>query len=78
MRPMRDQLRIGSGLSWVVAWVLAVLGPAWYLLDSSTMTWWLGVAMVLPLIGLAAWRSDRKGFDGTANTGDPGGPWAAP
>ena len=75
---MRDQLHIGSRLCWVVAWLLAVVAPAVYLLWPDELTWWIGLGLVMPLGGLAAWREDQKGYgDGYHGTGD-GGPWGPP
>jgi hypothetical protein len=75
---MRGQLRIGSRLSWVAAWLLALAGPAVHLLWPGDLTWWVALALVMPLVGLAAWRADAKGFaDASYGTGD-GGPWAPP
>jgi len=77
---MRDQLRIGSGLSWIAAWLL-VLGAVVLALafDRAGWTWWVGMLLLLPLIGLTAWRADEKGggSDPYYNAGD-GGPWGPP
>jgi hypothetical protein len=75
---MREQLRIGSRLSWIVAWLLAMAGPATYVLWSSTVTWWVATLMLVPIVGLAAWRADQKGsVDSYYGPGD-GGPWGPP
>jgi len=75
---MRDQLRIGSRLCWVVAWLLAVVAPAVHLLWPDDLTWWIGLGLVMPLVCLAAWREEQKGYgDGYQGAGD-GGPWGPP
>jgi hypothetical protein len=56
-------MRIGSRASWVVAWVCAVAGPVVFLVWDSDASWWVGLALLLPLIGMAAWRADQKGYD---------------
>lgn len=74
--PMREKLRIGSRLSWGVAWLLALAAPAVYLLSPGDGTWWIGLLLLLPLVGLAAWRSEHKGFADHGGSGD--GPWMPP
>lgn len=77
---MRDQLRIGSRLSWVVAWLLVLTGAALALaFDAADWTWWVAMLLLVPLIGLTAWREDAKGggSDPYYNAGD-GGPWGPP
>jgi hypothetical protein len=75
---MRDELRIGSRSSWVVAWLLAIVAPLVYLLWPGDVLWWVGLLLVMPLVVLAAWRQDKKGFaDDGYGVGD-GGPWAPP
>jgi hypothetical protein len=74
---MRKQFRVGSRLSWIVAWLLALIAPAMYLLWSSTATWWIATLLVVPIVGLAAWRADQKGYDSNYGPGD-GGPWGPP
>jgi hypothetical protein len=56
----RAQLRIGSRLSWAVAWPLAVAAPVVYLLSPNGVTWWIGLLLPMPLVGLAVWREDHK------------------
>jgi hypothetical protein len=70
---MRDQLRIGSPLCWVVAWVLAVAAPVVYLVG---LDWWV-VVLALPVFGLALWRDDRRD---TRNDSTPlgEGPYSPP
>lgn len=75
---MRDRFRIGSRLCWAAAWLLALVGPAVYVLVPSDVMWLVGLLLVMPLVGLAAWREDHRGFaDGYYGAGD-GGPWAPP
>jgi len=74
---MREQFRVGSRLSWVVAWLLAVLGPAMYLLWPSHVTWLVGLALLVPIFGLAYWRQDQKGDSDYLGPAD-GGPWGPP
>ena len=71
---MREQLRIGSGLSWMVAWLLAFAGPTMYLVWPSTLMWWVAMALLLPIVGLASWREYEKGY---ANH-DDAPPWSPP
>ncbi len=59
---VRSQLRIGSGLCWTVAWMLAVTGPLAYLFWPDDLTWWLAPVPAIPLCLLAEWRHERKGF----------------
>jgi len=78
MTIMRDQLRIGSGLCWAVAWLLTVAAVLGSLLWPSAAMWWISIALLIPLIGLAAWREDQKGAtDPTYGVAD-GGPWGPP
>jgi hypothetical protein len=65
---MRGHLRIGSRLSWVVAWVTAVAAPALYLLWPGDVTWWIAPLLIVPLVSLAEWRREQKG-----QAGDYGG-----
>ena len=77
---MRGQLRIGSRLSWIVAWLLVLTGVALALaFDAADWTWWVAMALLLPLVGLTAWREDEKGggSDPYYHAGD-GGPWGPP
>ena len=76
---MRAQLRIGAALSWIAAWLL-VLGAVLLALafDAADWTWWVGVLMVLPLIGLTAWRADEKGGSDPNHGAGDGGPWGPP
>jgi hypothetical protein len=68
---------IGGRLSWVLAWLLALAAPAVYLLWPESAMWWLGLVLLMPLIGLAAWRQETKGFTDEQHVGD-GGPWSPP
>jgi len=55
---MRAQFRIGSGLCWAGAWILAAAAPWVYLLAPSKVTWWVVIPVLfLPLI----WLIDRRG-----------------
>ena len=56
---------------WVVAWALAVAGPALYLMGE--FGWWVAAVAVLPLSVLATWRAER--FGGPVEIQ---GPWRAP
>ncbi len=72
---MREQLRIGSTLSWVIAWALAIAAPLVYLLAPSGIVWWvLMPALVMPLVGLAEWRREHRGLadGGSVAPADPG------
>ena len=74
---MREQLRIGSPLTWVAALLLALAGPVLFLLEPTASTWWAWL-LLAPLVGLAIWREERKGMptDAPANV-DPG-PYSPP
>ncbi len=76
---MRSQLRIGSLLSWISAWSLVVAAIAMTLLWGPTVwTWWTGLALLLPLVGLVVWRQDQTGSgDEYYGPGDAG-PWGPP
>jgi hypothetical protein len=74
---MRKQFRVGSRLSWIVAWLLALIAPAMYLLWPSTAMWWVGLVLLVPIVALAAWREDQKGYGSYHGPGD-GGPWGPP
>jgi membrane protein DedA with SNARE-associated domain len=75
---MQDQLHIGSGLSWAVAWLLVAAAIGGSMQWPGAAMWWISLVLVLPLICLAAWRQDRKGAtDGTYDVVD-GGPWTGP
>ena len=76
---MRGQLRIGSALSWVGAWLLALAPTPVYLAWPSDLVWWLTPVLALPLIVLIAWRQVKHGGssdDGRAGPTD--GPWLPP
>lgn len=75
---MRDQLRIGSGLSWAVAWLLVVAAILLSLLWPSAPMWWISVTLAVPLAGLAAWRHDQKGGTYEHYGAADGGPWGPP
>jgi len=71
---MRDQLRIGSRLCWIVAWLLALaaLGIA-FAFDAANWTWWIGSVLLLPLGALTALRGEEKGgTDPYSSPGDGG------
>jgi hypothetical protein len=74
---MRAQRRIGSTLSWGLAWVIAIAAPVLFLLEPSGATWfaWL---LTLPLVGLALWREHRKGTYSDPSPGIDGGPYSPP
>jgi len=74
---MRDQLRIGGPLSWIVAWLLALAGPVIFLLEPSSSTWWAWL-LVAPLVALAIWREERKGMGGDGPTPLDAGPYGPP
>ena len=76
---MREQLQVGSGLCWAVAWLLAAAAIALTALWGPTVwTWWIGLALLLPLVGLTMWRQDQKGAsDAFYGPGDAG-PWGPP
>jgi hypothetical protein len=49
-----------------------------YLLSPTDAAWWLTGFLIVPLILLAEWRHEQKGFSGGAvGSGDPGA-WAPP
>jgi hypothetical protein len=74
---MPRRSRIGGPLSWLLAWLLALAAPAVYLLWPRSTSWWLGLVLLMPLIGLAAWRQETKGFADEQQIGDSG-PWTPP
>jgi hypothetical protein len=74
---MRKQFRVGSHLSWIVAWLLALIAPVMYLLWPSTTTWWVALVLLVPIVALAAWREAQKGYGSHHGPGD-GGPWGPP
>jgi hypothetical protein len=75
---MSDKLEIGSRLSWVVAWSLAAVAIALSLIWPSAVVWWISLLLLTPLVGLAAWRQEKKGYaDETYSVGDSG-PWGPP
>ena len=76
---MRSQLKIGSLLSWIVAWLLVVAAIAMTLLFGPTLwTWWVGLALMLPLVGLVAWRQDRTSSGHEYHGQGDAGPWGPP
>jgi hypothetical protein len=75
---MRDQLRIGSGLCWAVVWLLVLAAVLGSLLWPSTLMWWISIALLIPLVGLAAWRADQKGATAPTYGVADGGPWGPP
>ena len=75
---MREQLRIGSRLSWVAAWLLAFAGPTVYVLWPGDVMWWVGLLLPMPLVGLAVWRQERKGASDQYYGGGDGGAWGPP
>ncbi len=75
---MREQFRIGSRLSWVVAWLLVAAALAMSLLWSNELTWWVAMVFLVPIVGLTAWRAEQKGNgDPYSDTAD-GFPWGPP
>ncbi len=76
---MRSHLQIGSTLSWIGAWSLVVAAIAMTLLWGPTAwTWWAGLAMLTPLVGLVVWRQEQTGSgDEHYGSGDAG-PWGPP
>jgi hypothetical protein len=68
---MRKQLRLGSSLSWIVVWVLALAAPTIYLLWPSDVTWYSSV-LVFPLLLLVGWSADNKTNDPPAGGGGGG------
>jgi hypothetical protein len=75
---MREQLRLGSRLNWLVVWVLAAAAPAVYILWPSDAMWWLAPVLVVPLIGLAEWRREQRGFAIESYGIDGSAPWGPP
>ena len=75
---MRCDRWVGSRSSWIVAWLLAIASPAVYLLWPGDFTWVAAVLLVMPLVGLALWRQDKKGFDEEYLGGGGDGPWGPP
>ncbi len=65
---MRAQVRVGSLVCWVVAWLMALGGAASYLLWPGDWVWLAGSSALIPLFVLAAWRGERKD-----SLGDRGG-----
>jgi hypothetical protein len=74
---MREHLRLGGTISWIVAWLLAVAAPVTSLLWPGDAMWWVAMALLLPVIALAALRAERKGFDQVDGLGHDG-PWGPP
>jgi hypothetical protein len=68
---------VGSRSSWIVAWLLAIAAPAVYLLWPGDFTWVAAVLLPMPLVGLALWRQDKKGFSDEFS-GGADGPWGPP
>jgi hypothetical protein len=75
---VRAQLRIGSGLSWVVAWALAVGASVVYLLWSDDLTWLLALLMLVPLLALIVWRHEQHDEVAGGLPPNADGPWAPP
>jgi len=74
---VRRQLRVGSFLCWLLAWLLALGGALAYLLRPGDWMWLIGGALVLPVFVLAVWREERRG-GGQGHTAGHDGPWAPP
>ena len=75
---MRDQLRVGSPLCWVVAWLITLAGPAMYLLWPGALTWWVGPLFAIPVVFLAGWRREGAGLAGGHHGGGGDGAWGPP
>jgi hypothetical protein len=75
---MREQLRIGSRTNWVCAWLLALAGPVVYRVSPDDLRWWVGVLLVMALLGLALWRQDREGVSGDYGESGALPPWGPP
>jgi hypothetical protein len=75
---VRSQLRIGSGLSWIVGWALAVGGPLVYLLWPADLMFWAAIATAFPLMLLIEHRADRTGSATDYYGGGDGGAWGPP
>ena len=64
MALMRAQFRIGSGLCWAAALMLAVAAPAVYLLAPGDVMWWVVIpGLVLPLVCLIDSRAGEPGVE---------------
>jgi len=75
---MRSQLRLGSGLSWVFVWLLAAASPVLFLLAPSTLTFWLGIVLPVPVFALAIWRAEQNGLADSLGGATDGGVWGPP
>ena len=65
-------------MSWVVAWLLVVVALALSFFWPSPLTFCIAMVLLAPIVGLAAWRAEQKGYsDPYADTGD-GFPWGPP
>jgi hypothetical protein len=58
--------------------MLTAGAPVVYLLWPGDLTWWLAPFLVAPLVGLALWRHEQRGFPDEFAGGGDGGAWAPP
>jgi hypothetical protein len=61
-----------------VAWLLATAGVVVDAVRPDHVAWWPGLVLIVPLIGLAEWRRETKGFDEPYYGGGDGGVWGPP
>jgi hypothetical protein len=66
--------------AYVVTFVLACGGVAWFSFAPSTLSYWLGgVLAAIPFALLATERAQKRGFDsGPPDFGNDSGPWSGP
>lgn len=75
---VRGQLRIGSRLSWAVAWSLALGASVVYLLWPDDLTWLLAPLLLVPLVALIVWRYEQHDDIAGGPPPNADGPWAPP
>ena len=68
-----------EALIWTGSFLLMVGGTAWFVLDSSTLSYWLGTSLYVPFALMVVERGKRKGFtnDAPPDMSD-NGPWSGP
>jgi amino acid transporter len=74
---MRLRSLLHGAVAWVTAGFVALAGGVAYLVIGGTLWWWLGLAAVMPLVGLMFGRLSEEGDEWPPATGSDG-PWGAP
>ena len=72
---MRKHFLPPTRFGWAVAWLLAIAGGVIQIVGVGDAGWWIGLALVAPLLVLVARRfDDKRNADSSAADGFPFAP----